>query len=87
MYAIAFLLALQQQDQPSRQLQQQGFEIVEVQPNASQRQQQQQQQGRAQSRQVSHYNGKARELKPARMKHQGVPKFKKPKALRGKRGG
>jgi hypothetical protein len=82
MYAIALLLAFQQQqEQPSRQLQEQGFEIVEMQrqqPNAAQRQQ---------SRQVSHYNGKARELKPAKMKHQGVPKFKKPKALRGKRGG
>lgn len=75
MYAIAFLVALVQ-DQPSKQLQDQGFEIVEVQPSGGAKQQ------KPQARAVSHYNGKPRELKPAKMKRQGVPKFKKPKGLK-----
>ncbi|BDC50438.1 hypothetical protein F183_A27540 [Bryobacterales bacterium F-183] len=73
MYAIALLLTFQ--DQPSKQLQEQGFEIVEM-PQGAKTQQ------KPQSRQVSHYDGKPRELKPAKMKRQGVPKFKKPKKFK-----
>lgn len=77
MYTIAILLAVALQDQPSKQLQEQGFEIVELQPS-----QQQQQQQSSRHKAASHYNGKPKELKPAKMKHKGVPKFKKPKAFR-----